>query len=66
MTIISNKIRCRNCGIIIESLHRHDFKWCPCGACAVDGGVAYLKRSGNPMEYEELSDFENEDPGQDG
>ena len=37
--IIINKIKCKKCGDIIESTHRHDLKICKCGAVAVDGGV---------------------------
>ena len=53
--IISNKIRCKSCGDIIESKTTHDFRQCSCGKCAVDGGLDYLKRSGNDNDYEELS-----------
>ena len=54
--IYSNKIKCRHCGDIIESTHVHDFKWCKCGAVAVDGGLEYLKRSANsPNDYQDLS-----------
>lgn len=60
--IVSNKIKCKNCGDIIESFHRLDFKWCACGQCAVDGGHAYLKRAyktDSPEDaYEELSEYE--------
>lgn len=59
--IIHNKIRCKKCGKIIESTSTHDFKWCSCGACAVDGGHDYLKRSGNQEDWEELSEVENEE-----
>ena len=43
--IIRNAIQCNNCGEIIESKHRHDYVQCKCGACAVDGGHDYLRRS---------------------
>ncbi len=36
--IIRNRIKCKKCGEIIESTSRHDFKFCKCGAVAVDGG----------------------------
>ena len=55
--IITNKIRCKKCGDIIESTHRHDFKFCKCGAVAVDGGRDYLRRCGNCEEWEELSEY---------
>ena len=63
--IKSNKIRCKNCGDIIESRHCHDFVWCSCGQCAVDGGKLYLKRAfktDDPDEaIEELSEYEDEE-----
>lgn len=34
-------IRCKKCGDVIESTHRHDFKFCKCGAVAADGGKDY-------------------------
>lgn len=39
--IFVNKIRCNKCGDIIESISVHDFKFCKCGAVAVDGGHDY-------------------------
>ena len=59
-----NKIRCKLCGDIIESKSRHDFVWCKCGACAVDGGHDYLERVWRPIAndphdiFEELSEEE--------
>lgn len=54
-----NRIRCKKCGDVIESFTIHDFKWCKCGACAVDGGHSYLKRSAaNINDIEELSEYE--------
>ena len=56
--IRTNKIMCRKCGDIIESTSVHDFKFCFCGACAVDGGTEYLRRIGEREDWEELSQFE--------
>ena len=42
--IIRNAIKCNMCGDEIESRHTHDFVWCSCGMCAVDGGHEYLRR----------------------
>lgn len=39
-----NAAKCNKCGDIIESTHRHDFKWCSCRTVAVDGGLEYIKR----------------------
>lgn len=54
--IITNKIRCKKCGDVIESEYTHDFKMCKCGAVGVDGGHDYLRRQGNPDDWEELSE----------
>lgn len=43
--IIKNAIQCKLCGEIIESTDRHQYVICKCGACAVDGGHDYLRRS---------------------
>lgn len=45
MKIIKNAIRCKRCGDEIESTYRHQYVICSCGACAVDGGHDYLRRS---------------------
>ena len=57
--IISNKIKCKKCGDIIESKNTNDYKRCSCGAVAVDGGKDYLKRIGNEEDYEELSEIKD-------
>lgn len=43
--IIRNAIQYKLCGEIIESTDRHQYVTCKCGACAVDGGHDYLRRS---------------------
>ena len=62
--IKTNKVRCKLCGDVIESKSAHDFKFCKCGAIAVDGGHKQLYRTFNPNcghEYfdvvEELSEW---------
>lgn len=59
--IISNKAMCIRCNDIIESVHRHDFVTCKCGAIFVDGGHDYLRRGGDLDNIEELSKFEDEE-----
>ena len=54
--IIHNRIKCLKCGDIIESFSVHDFKYCSCGACAVDGGKDYQRRVGWREDWEELSE----------
>ena len=53
-----NRAKCLGCGKTVESKHRHDFVYCKCGKIAVDGGLSYLKRSGDPTYIEELSEHE--------
>ena len=55
--IIHNRIKCKKCGDIIESFSEHDFKFCSCEACAVDGGHDYLRRcfTDGPDDFEDLS-----------
>ena len=61
--IIVNKIKCNHCGDIIESTTVHDFKFCKCGAVAVDGGHEYLRRccQSPADDYIELSMVEEKD-----
>lgn len=42
--ILSNQIRCGQCGDTPFSAHRHDFRTCKCGEVSVDGGMEYLRR----------------------
>jgi phage FluMu protein Com len=54
--ILVNAIKCKLCGEIIESTEQHQYVSCKCGACAVDGGLAYLRRSFKSEDcYFELS-----------
>jgi len=42
-----SKIKCLKCNEIIESKHRHDFKFCKCENVFIDGGKDYLRCGGN-------------------
>ena len=37
------------------------FKFCKCGAVAVDGGKDYLRRVGSKEDYDELVEYEGSD-----
>ena len=52
-----NRARCRKCGDVVESLHRHDFVACSCGAIFVDGGQDY-HRAGfhHPDDFERIKE----------
>jgi len=56
-----NAARCRKCGDVIESKHRHDFVSCKCGAIFTDGGLAYVRRGARDLaDIEDLSEYEEE------
>ena len=54
--IVRNAARCRACGDVVESRHRHDYRTCSCGKVSVDGGHAYLRRCGEIEHCEDLSE----------
>lgn len=58
--ILRNAAKCKRCGDIIESTHRHDFKSCECGAISVDGGKEYIRRlaAADFNDIEDMSEFE--------
>lgn len=53
--IISNQVKCLSCEDTPFSGSVHDFKYCKCGAIAVDGGQEYLRRVGEINNIEEMS-----------
>ena len=62
--IKANKIRCKFCGDVLESMFTHDFQLCSCGSCFTDGGHYYIRR-GFPADmkpedaYEDLTEYED-------
>lgn len=58
-----NSAKCLDCGDEIESVHRHDFKWCSCGNLAVDGGKDYRRRlSRGGFNFEDTSIYTYDAP----
>ena len=47
------KLECLKCHDVIQSMHRHDFKWCKCKSVAIDGGSSYTKVSGVNWKFVE-------------
>lgn len=45
-------IRCKHCGDIIYSRAQHDFRWCSCEKCAIDGGFDYYRIIGDKDDWE--------------
>jgi hypothetical protein len=46
-----NAIQCNGCGHIIWSTHTHDYRRCPCGLVAIDGGFEYIRIIGTKANY---------------
>lgn len=53
---MNTKMKCSNCGDIIESKHRHDFVMCSCGGLFVDGGSHYFRAGGDYVFTSEILD----------
>lgn len=53
-----NRVKCKCCGEVIESLSTHYFVSCRCGKCSIDGGKEYLKRIGNLSDFIEMCEYE--------
>lgn len=54
-----NAIQCRKCGNVIEFKFTRDFKYCSCGSVGVDGGLEYVRITGdseNVIEFDEYED----------
>lgn len=58
MGIIRNAAKCLDCGDVIESTHRHDWRQCSCGHAFVDGGKEYIRHGFlDPGRVQDLSEF---------
>ena len=54
-------IKCNKCGDFIYSRTIHDFHYCTCESCAIDGGQEdYYKIIGNKDDWEIVKDVEIE------
>lgn len=45
-------IKCKKCGDLIQSKHRHDMVWCKCHSVAIDGGDDYCRWAGDKENIE--------------
>lgn len=56
--ILRNAAKCLECGVVVESKHRHDWVKCDCGNLFVDGGKVYIRRgAADPSKVQDLSLF---------
>lgn len=53
-----NMCKCLLCGDIIESKFGHDYVVCSCGKCACDGGLNYIRRTGDTKNIQELCEYD--------
>lgn len=52
-------IKCKKCGDIIYSRAVHDFHYCTCQSCAIDGGQNdYIRIIGNQEDWERVPKIE--------
>ena len=58
-TFISNRLLCLLCDDLIISKHGHDIQWCSCGSCAIDGGLNYVKATGELYNYITMPVYSN-------
>lgn len=58
--LIRNAVKCLECGKVLESKHRHDYRTCGCpNRTMVDGGLAYLRMGGvDPSKVRSLAEYE--------
>lgn len=47
-----SKIQCRLCKDIIQSMYRHDFRFCKCESIYIDGGSDYTRIGGDLKNIE--------------
>lgn len=57
--VLVNKVRCKKCNDIIESIHSYDFKKCKCNSIFLDGGKDYQRYGWgmNQPENARLEDY---------
>jgi len=54
--IILNRVQCRECGEVLTSYHRHDYKTCGCeNETMVDGGNDYQRYGGTDLDLVDRS-----------
>lgn len=54
------RLQCTECGDIIQSMFRHDYKNCKCGSIFIDGGDAYTRWGGISLDMGRWVDLPDE------
>ena len=61
--LIYNSVKCLNCGEVLISHHRHDYKTCSCeNKTMVDGGLEYLRFGGKDLSLVENNCLYDDEP----
>ena len=61
--LIYNSVKCLNCGEVLISHHRHDYKTCSCeNKTMVDGGLEYLRFGGKDLSLVETNYLYDDEP----
>jgi hypothetical protein len=61
--LIYNSVKCLNCGEVLVSYHRHDYKTCSCeNQTMVDGGLDYVRYGGKDMSKVEVNSLYDDAP----
>ena len=61
--LIYNSVKCLNCGEVLISHHRHDYKTCSCeNKTMVDGGLEYLRFGGKDLSFIETNCLYDDEP----
>ena len=61
--LIYNSVKCLNCGEVLISHHRHDYKTCSCeNKTMVDGGLEYLRFGGKDFSLIETNCLYDDEP----
>lgn len=60
--MVRNIIQCPDCLDVIESKHRHDFRYCKCKNTCIDGGLDYQRYGAKNIDKViNLAEYEGED-----
>ncbi len=62
MKLSKNSAKCRLCGDVLVSEHRHDFRQCECGEIFIDGGLDYVRWGAKDLKnIIDLCEYEDND-----
>jgi hypothetical protein len=54
-SVVCAGLQCLDCGEIVVSLHRHDWRSCKCGKVFIDGGRDYVRYGGDAQNMKHVT-----------